>query len=149
MTGAERVGDVAVVLAALVCIADQQRDRRAGGLAFEHARQDLDLVFFLALRDMARRAGFAAVEFELDVGFAKRHTRRAAVDHAADSGAVRFAEGRDSEKRTERVAGHGRRPKKCGESTIMPAPWRLDCVARSFWPIGQGYACVADTRQIT
>ncbi|ABA48712.1 hypothetical protein BURPS1710b_1866 [Burkholderia pseudomallei 1710b] len=106
MARAERLGDVAVVLAALVGVADQERDRRAGRHALEHAGQDLDLVGLLTLRDVARRAGLAAVELELDVGFRERHARRAAVDHAADRGAVRFAEGRDSEKRAEGVAGH-------------------------------------------
>ena len=69
MAGAERLDDIAVILAALIGIADQQRDRRAGGLALEHARQDFDLIRFLALRDVARRAGLAAIEFELDVRF--------------------------------------------------------------------------------
>jgi hypothetical protein len=36
--------DVAVVLAALVLVADQQRDRGAGGQAFVDAGQDLDRV---------------------------------------------------------------------------------------------------------
>ena len=41
VAGAEGVEDVAVVLAALVLIADQQADRRAGGLAFVDAGEDL------------------------------------------------------------------------------------------------------------
>ena len=58
-----------VILAARVDIADQQRDRRAGGLALEHAGEDFDRIVFAPLRDMARRAGLATVEIELDIGF--------------------------------------------------------------------------------
>jgi hypothetical protein len=54
---AEGVEQVRVVLAALVGVADQERDRRAGGHALEHAGEDLDLVGLLALRDVARGAG--------------------------------------------------------------------------------------------
>ena len=70
VAGAEGVEQVRVVLAALVGVADQQADRRAGGPAFEHAGQDLDLVGLVALRDVARGAGAAPVELGLDVGLA-------------------------------------------------------------------------------
>jgi hypothetical protein len=51
--------------------------------------------------------GFPAVEVGLDVGFGERHPWRAAIDHAADRRAVRFAEGGDGEEGAEGVAGHG------------------------------------------
>ena len=108
VAGAERVGDVRVVLAALVLVADQQRDRRARRAALEHAGQDLDGVGLAPLRHVPRRAGPAAVEFVLDVGLRERQSGRAAVDDAADRGTVRFAERREAEQRAERVAGHGR-----------------------------------------
>ncbi len=92
MAGTEGLGDGAVVLAALVLVADQQRDRRAGGLALEHAGEDLHGIGFAPLRDMARSAGLAPVEVMLQVGGAQFHARRAAVHHAAERGAVRFAE---------------------------------------------------------
>jgi hypothetical protein len=57
---AELRGDLAVVLAALVGVADQQRDRRAGGDAFVDAAEDLDLVGFAPLRGVPRGAGRAA-----------------------------------------------------------------------------------------
>src|SRR5690606_41419962 len=44
MAGAELRGDLRVVPAALVGVADQQRDRCAGGDAIEHAVEDFDLV---------------------------------------------------------------------------------------------------------
>ncbi len=107
MAGTEGVGDVAVVLAALVFVADQQRDGRAGGLAFEHTGKDLHRVRFAALRDVARGAGLAAVQLDLDVGCAQLHSRRATVDDAADGRAVRFAERGDGKERAESVSRHG------------------------------------------
>ena len=104
VAGAEGLGDVAVVLAALVFVADQQRDRRAGGLAFVHAGEDFHRIGFAALGDVARGAGLAAVEIMLDVGLGERHAGRAAVDHAADGGAVRFAENGDTEQFAECAA---------------------------------------------
>ena len=107
VAGAEGLRDLAVVLAALVGVADQQADRRAGGLALVHAREDLDLVLFLALRDVAAGAGAAPIEVGLDVGFRQLHAGRAAVDHAADRRPVRLAEVGDREERAEGVAAHG------------------------------------------
>ena len=40
----ERVGNAGVVLAARIFIADQKRDRRAGGAALEHTGEDLDRI---------------------------------------------------------------------------------------------------------
>ncbi|KAF1858516.1 hypothetical protein Lal_00015033 [Lupinus albus] len=107
MAGTERVGDVAVVLAALVRVLDQQRDRRARRDAFVDAGQDPDLVGFLPLRHVARRARLAAVQLRLDVGLGQRHPRRATVDHAADCGTVRFAESGYGKQLAKCVAGHG------------------------------------------
>ena len=104
VAGTERVGDVRVVLAARVLVADQQRDRRAGRAAFEHAGEDLHRVRLAPLRDVPRRAGPAAIELALDVGFGERQSRRTAVDDAADRRPVRFAERGDAEQRAERVA---------------------------------------------
>ena len=71
VAGAEGVEQVAVVPAALVGVADQQADRRAGGLALVDAGQDLHRVGLVALRHVAAGAGAAAVEVGLDVGFAQ------------------------------------------------------------------------------
>ena len=107
MAGAEGVEQVAVILAALVGVVDQQRDRRAGGQALEHARQDLHRIGLVALRDMPAGAGAAAIEVGLDVGFTQRHARRAAVDHAADGRAMALAEVGDAKEVAEGGAGHG------------------------------------------
>src|SRR5258706_4448502 len=103
----ERVGDVRVILAARILVADEQRDRRAGRAALENSGEDFDGVRLASLRDMPRSSRTAAVEFMLDVGLGKGETRWAAVDDAADRGPMRFAAGRDAEQRAERVPGHG------------------------------------------
>lgn len=71
MTGAEAGGDIAIVFAALVGIADQESDGCAGGFAFEYAGEDFNLVGFTALGNMATGAGFAAVKVKLDIRFAQ------------------------------------------------------------------------------
>ena len=110
MAGAEGLADVAVVLAALILVADQKRDRRAGGLALVQPGEDFRSVGFAALGDMARGSGLAAVEIMLDVGLGERHAGGAAVDHATDGGAVRFAEDGDTEQFAECAARHGNKP---------------------------------------
>src|SRR5690606_40200415 len=86
MARTERLRDVAVVLAARVLVADQQRDRGAGGLPLVHAGENLDLVGLPSLRRVARGAGAAPVEIGLDVGLRKRQAGRTTVDHAAERG---------------------------------------------------------------
>ena len=88
MTGTEAVDDVAVILAALVFIANQQRDRRAGGFAFIHTGENLDGIGFLALSDVAGSAGLAAIQLGLYVGFGQRHARGAAINHTTDCWAM-------------------------------------------------------------
>src|SRR5690606_29507107 len=102
-------GDVAVVLGACIDVLDQKADGRAGGDAFEHARQDFDRVGFLTLSRVLGLAGAALIEPHLDVGLRQRKTRRHAVDDAADGGAMTLAEGREAEERAEGVCGHKRR----------------------------------------
>ena len=106
MAGAELLGDIAVVAAALVGVADEEGDGRAGGAPFKHAGEDFHLVGFAPLGNVAAGAGATAVEVGLDIGFGKRQAGRAAVDDAADACAVTFAEGGDAEELSEGVAGH-------------------------------------------
>ena len=107
MARTESLGDRAVVLRALVLVADQERDRRARGPPFEHPRQDLDAVRFAALSDMARGPWFAPVEFGLDLGGRDLETGRASVDDAADRRTVGFAERGNAKEQAVIVAGHG------------------------------------------
>jgi hypothetical protein len=44
MTGTESIHDIAVILAALIFIANQQGDRRARGFTFKNAGKNLDRV---------------------------------------------------------------------------------------------------------
>ena len=60
--------DLAIVLRALVLVADHQAHRRARGQALEHARQDLHLVRLAPLGGEFGGAGLAPVEPVLDVG---------------------------------------------------------------------------------
>ena len=107
MAGAETVGDLAVIARALVHVLDHQPDRRAGGQALEHARQDADLVGLLALRGEFRLARAAAVEPGLDVGLGEADARRAAIHHRADGGTMALAPGGDAEEMAEAVEAHG------------------------------------------
>ena len=97
---------IAVVLFALVHVLDDQRDRRAGGVALEDARDDRHFVRFAALGGVARLAGAALVEPLLNVGLAQRQARRHAIDDAADPGPMAFAPGREPERVADTVAGH-------------------------------------------
>ena len=106
VTGPKRVEQVRVVLRARVGVADQERDRGAGGDAFVHAGEDLDAVFLLALGDVTRRAGAPPVELALHVGLSQRQSRRASVDNAADRRAMALAEVGDAEKIADAAARH-------------------------------------------
>ena len=106
MAGTEGLCDVAVFLAALIFVSNQQCNGRAGRSALKDAGQDFHRVRFLALGDVARRAGLAPVQIMLDVGLAQFHARRTAIHHAADGRAVGFAKNRHAEKFAECAAGH-------------------------------------------
>jgi hypothetical protein len=90
MPGAEGVANIAVVLAALVLITDQQGNRRAGCPAGKDSGQDLDGIGLAPLRDMPRRSRLATIELGLNIGLADRQSGRAAIDDAADRRPVRF-----------------------------------------------------------
>ena len=107
VAGAEGLQDVAVILAALVGVLDQQADGGAGGLALINTREDFHRIGLVALGHKAAGAGAAPVQVGLDVGRAQGHAGRTAVDHAADGRAVRFPEVGDCEKMSEGIAAHG------------------------------------------
>ncbi len=109
MARTELLGDVAVILAALIGIADQQADRRAGGTAFVHAGQDLDLIGLAARRGVPALAAGTALQIVGELFRRNLQAGRAAVDDAADRRPVRFAKGGDSEQLAERIGTHARR----------------------------------------
>jgi hypothetical protein len=106
MTWSKRFGDVAVVLAAAILIADQERDRRSGSASFEYTGENFDDVRFAPLRDMTRGTGLAAIEVFLNVGLGQSQSRRAPVHDTADRGSVAFPERGDAEQLPEGIAGH-------------------------------------------
>ena len=106
MSWTEGRHDVAIVLAALVDIADQQRDRSAGGLALIDARKDLHLIGLMPLRGEAAAPGGASLQIGAEFFGIECHSRRTTVDDAADGRPVALAEGGDSEELAEGIAGH-------------------------------------------
>lgn len=84
MPGAELLGDVGVVLAALIGVADQQPDRRAGGAALVDAGEDLDLVGLAARGGMPALAGGTPLQVVGELFRRDLQAGRATVDDAAD-----------------------------------------------------------------
>src|SRR5262249_37321032 len=139
VSGAGGVGEGRVVFRAVVFVADQKADRGAGGLAFEHAGQDLDAVGFHALGHVARAAGLPAVQLLLYVGFGEREPRRAAVDDAAVRRPVALPERRHAIQQPEGVARHDPSPEIPSEFSIGVTanplmPWRKTTRTRSKAP---------------
>jgi hypothetical protein len=95
---------VAVVLGAMVFVADEDGDRGARGLAFVHPGEDFAGVFFLAGGGDFALAGATTIEFKLDFFSGDTKFGRAAVDDAAAAATVGFAEGGDAEEMAEGAA---------------------------------------------
>src|SRR3546814_2478180 len=95
VAGPELPCDTVVILAARVGVADQQRDRRAGGPSLVHAGQDLDGIGFVPRRSVPRAPGRATRTVVGEVARRDRDVRRAALDPFADRRPVGLAEGGD------------------------------------------------------
>ncbi|MPM26318.1 hypothetical protein SDC9_72819 [bioreactor metagenome] len=106
MAGPEKFGEIAVIAAALVLIADQQRQRRTGGAPLENAGKNLHRIAFIALRHQFRLARTATVELNLNIGRFQLHPRRHTVDDCAQCDAMGFAEGGDPEQSSENASAH-------------------------------------------
>ena len=104
--GPEHVADAGVVTGPRVGVLDEERDRGAGGGAFEHPGEDPDLVRLAPLGGMAAPAGPPPVEVGLEVGFGERKTGRTTVHHTPDRRAVALAERGHREMGPEGIAGH-------------------------------------------
>lgn len=100
------LGDLAVVLGAGVLVSDQDRDRRAGGLAFKEPGQDLGLVGLLALRDQPALARSPAVELGLDQRFGDGEPGRTAIEDGDEPGAVGLPGGGEAERLAQLVSRH-------------------------------------------
>ena len=106
MPRAEVILDVAIVTRPLVLVLDHQADRRAGGLAFENARKNLNFVRLLALCGEARLAGLAPVQIELNVGFGNRDSWRCSINHTTNRRTVAFPPAGEPKGIAKTVAGH-------------------------------------------
>ena len=125
VAGAKPVGDVAVILRALVGVFDQQLDRGPGGDPVEHAAHDAHEVLLAPLGGKARLAGLALVEPALDVGLGERQARRRAVDDDPDCRPVAFAPGGEAEQGSKGVAGHRLRSHSLNHRHSGDAPWGM------------------------
>ena len=103
VAGAVGVGNVRVVVGALVGVGDEQADGRAGSQALEQARLNVHGVGLLAGRGEVGLAGPAPVEGGLNMSGIDGHARRAAVDNHADARPVRFAKRGDAKEGAEGI----------------------------------------------
>ena len=108
MGRAHLLGDIGVILGALVGVLDHQADRGSGGLALKHAGENLHLICLAALGGIARGAGLAPVQLQLDVFRADFQSRRATIDDTAQGRTVAFAKGGNAKQLAKSVAGHMR-----------------------------------------
>src|SRR3546814_5479786 len=106
MSGPIGLGDLRIILRALVDILNHQADRRAGGPALEHARKEADPVRLLPLRGVARLARPPLVQPGLNLRLRQAEARRAAVHHRAQRGAVASTPGREAKNAAEGVEAH-------------------------------------------
>ena len=88
MTGPESLKNLRIVLASLIGVGDQQGDGRAGGEPFINARENLNLIAFLALGDEAARSRATPVQIGLYVLLTQSHPRWATIDDATNGFAV-------------------------------------------------------------
>src|SRR6516162_3715811 len=94
--------DIRIIFRTGIDVIDEQTDRRAGGNLFaarlldKDAGKDLDRIWLLALRRVARLARAPAIEIRLNIRLGERNTRRTTINHAANRWPMAFAEGRDA-----------------------------------------------------
>ena len=96
MAGTVFILDVVIVFGAGIFVFHQKADGRPGGHAVINAGQNFHRVRFLALGGVLVLPGTSFVHMDLDIGFAQRNTRWGAIDNAANSRTVAFAEGSKS-----------------------------------------------------
>ncbi len=106
MARAELVPDVAVVLAFLIDVFNQQANRRAGSHALEYAGEDFYLIRFAPRAVVPRGAGPPPVKFRLQVSFAERHARRTTVHNGTNSRPVAFTKAGYGKQFANAVARH-------------------------------------------
>ncbi len=105
VAGAEKRRQRGIIPRPLIRVFDEEADGVACRLAIRDAGEYSYLVRFAARSHVRPRAGAAAVEHGLDVLLRQGDEGGAAVDDAADGGAVAFAEGGDGEETAAGVVG--------------------------------------------
>src|SRR5437879_6365131 len=83
VTGSEGIDQITVIPAAGIFVSNEQRDGRAGGLAFKDTGEDFDGIGFLPLRDVAGGAWLAPIEVVLYVSDREGKTGRTAIHDTA------------------------------------------------------------------
>ena len=106
VSGAIDVLDVFVVAAALVLVADEDGEARAGGAPLEQSGKDFRLIRLVALRDDFALAGPAAVEVDHQIVDRQLDAGRHAVDDDDISRPVALPGRRDAKGLSERIARH-------------------------------------------
>jgi hypothetical protein len=104
VAGAEPVKYPGIVFRTLIRVQYQQTDRGAGRPALEDPGEYLHLVGFAPLCGMSRFAGLAAIQVALQILFAKFHSRRTAIDDAAQRRTMTLSEAGDREQFAEAVS---------------------------------------------
>jgi hypothetical protein len=106
MPGTKLVLYLGVITIALVHVMNKQSDRRASGSALENARENLDLIGFLALRRVARRSRATTIQVELQVARFQRHAGWATINNTAERNAVAFTKRRYDEILPNTITRH-------------------------------------------
>ena len=136
MAGAIAFGDGAIILGALIGVADEQADGSAGGhllSAFGMGKdtgQNLDLIGFLTLGGITRLARTTAIQIFLDFLACQSDQGRAAVHCAADGRPVAFAPGGYTKEMSETVMRHVRQASRLERSWQGKTSGRRDiCIS--------------------
>jgi len=99
----EFAGDLSVIFGPSVFVAHHHRQGSAERFPFKNARQNLASVFLFPLRREFALTRTTAIQFSLNVRFGNVDPRRAAVDHHADTAAMRFAKSGHAKELAEGV----------------------------------------------
>src|SRR5690606_42034048 len=98
--------NLGVILAAMIRVRNDQANRRTGGFALDHSRQNAHFISFKTLSRVPGGAGFPTVQIGLYIGLGQLQPRRTAVNDAAQSRAVAFTKGGYGKQLSESISRH-------------------------------------------
>ena len=93
MRGAEQLAHIVIVARVLIGISDHETDRASCRFPLKHTTKQFHLVCFVTSSRNTALSWSAAVQFLLNEVYVDVNTRRHAVNNAANSLTVAFAEG--------------------------------------------------------